>query len=273
MHEEDHGILWKHQDWRTGLAEVRRSRRLTVSFICTVANYEYGFYWHFYQLGVNVLLEIHKEMVWIYCTSFIIQGALLCRFVLLRGSKNSCEAVKHFGKAPAVPLSHTKPYVKSIIKMKALIKDLAAAYHAECLAYCQELSELQRKREEYFAALCRCKSFNKLKERNNEAPQTKQKVSLGVAQEFRSVGEDSCLILWDARTGSSPVVKILFEYYGAFIGTTGIANNGLGQLGRPLPTSIPLLTTNDLRDKRGRRRTRVGVGPLRIGLLFWGSLK
>uniref|UniRef100_A0A453C6Z8 Amine oxidase n=1 Tax=Aegilops tauschii subsp. strangulata TaxID=200361 RepID=A0A453C6Z8_AEGTS len=32
LHEEDHGILWKHQDWRTGLAEVRRSRRLTVSF-------------------------------------------------------------------------------------------------------------------------------------------------------------------------------------------------------------------------------------------------
>ncbi|KAG2243188.1 hypothetical protein Bca52824_094966 [Brassica carinata] len=33
LHEEDHGILWKHQDWRTGLAEVRRSRRLTVSFM------------------------------------------------------------------------------------------------------------------------------------------------------------------------------------------------------------------------------------------------
>nr|CAE02362.2 OSJNBb0016B03.15 [Oryza sativa Japonica Group] len=51
LHEEDHGILWKHRDWRTGLAEVRRSRRLTVSFICTIANYEYGFYWHFYQDG------------------------------------------------------------------------------------------------------------------------------------------------------------------------------------------------------------------------------
>ncbi|GMP33852.1 hypothetical protein CsSME_00006987 [Camellia sinensis var. sinensis] len=49
LHEEDYGILWKHQDWRTGLAEVRRCRRLTVSFICTVANYEYGFFWHFYQ--------------------------------------------------------------------------------------------------------------------------------------------------------------------------------------------------------------------------------
>lgn len=53
LHEEDHGILWKHQDWRTGLAEVRRSRRLTVSFICTVANYEYGFFWHFYQASFN----------------------------------------------------------------------------------------------------------------------------------------------------------------------------------------------------------------------------
>ncbi|KAK1359666.1 Amine oxidase [Heracleum sosnowskyi] len=51
LHEEDHGILWKHQDWRTGVAEVRRSRRLTISFICTVANYDYAFYWHFYQDG------------------------------------------------------------------------------------------------------------------------------------------------------------------------------------------------------------------------------
>ena len=50
MHEEDHGVLWKHQDWRTGSTERRRSRRLTVSFFCTVANYEYGFYWHFYQV-------------------------------------------------------------------------------------------------------------------------------------------------------------------------------------------------------------------------------
>ncbi|XP_076896676.1 uncharacterized protein LOC143549726 [Bidens hawaiensis] len=38
-----------------------------------------------------------------------------------------------------------------IIKRKALIKDLAAVYQAECLAYCQELLELQRKYEEPFA--------------------------------------------------------------------------------------------------------------------------
>lgn len=51
MHEEDHGILWKHTDSRAKTAEVRRARRLVVSFIATVGNYEYGFFWHFSQDG------------------------------------------------------------------------------------------------------------------------------------------------------------------------------------------------------------------------------
>lgn len=51
LHEEDHGISWKHTDWRTNQSEVRRSRRLSISFIATVGNYEYGFYWYFYQDG------------------------------------------------------------------------------------------------------------------------------------------------------------------------------------------------------------------------------
>lgn len=28
------------------------------------------------------------------------------------------------------------------------------------------------------------------------------------AQEFCSVGDDSCLILWDARVGTTPAVKV-----------------------------------------------------------------
>ena len=44
-------MLWKHTDWRTDQTEVRRSRRLSVSFFATVGNYEYGFYWYFYQDG------------------------------------------------------------------------------------------------------------------------------------------------------------------------------------------------------------------------------
>ena len=57
MHEEDYGVLWKHTDRRDNRAEVRRSRRLVVSSISTVENYEYGFFWYFYQDG-NIQFEI-----------------------------------------------------------------------------------------------------------------------------------------------------------------------------------------------------------------------
>ena len=55
MHEEDYGILWKHVDMVSGRTEVRRSRRLVVSSIATVGNYEYGFYWYFYLDGTMQL--------------------------------------------------------------------------------------------------------------------------------------------------------------------------------------------------------------------------
>jgi primary-amine oxidase len=51
MHEEDVGILWKHTDFRTGEVEVRRSRRLVISSISTIGNYEYGFFWYLYLDG------------------------------------------------------------------------------------------------------------------------------------------------------------------------------------------------------------------------------
>ncbi len=51
LHEEDYGVAWKHTDWRTGEMEVRRSRRLVISFFTTVANYDYGFYWYLYTDG------------------------------------------------------------------------------------------------------------------------------------------------------------------------------------------------------------------------------
>jgi primary-amine oxidase len=51
LHEEDYGILWKHYDMMSDTAEVRRSRRMVVSFIATVGNYEYGFFWYFYLDG------------------------------------------------------------------------------------------------------------------------------------------------------------------------------------------------------------------------------
>jgi primary-amine oxidase len=57
LHEEDAGMLWKHTDWRTGQSEVRRSRRLAVSMVATVGNYDYGFYWYLYQDG-SIRVEV-----------------------------------------------------------------------------------------------------------------------------------------------------------------------------------------------------------------------
>jgi primary-amine oxidase len=56
VHEEDSGVGWKHVDERSGV-EVRRARRLVVSFHVTVANYEYLVYWRFYQDG-NIECEV-----------------------------------------------------------------------------------------------------------------------------------------------------------------------------------------------------------------------
>ncbi|RDI64699.1 primary-amine oxidase [Nocardia pseudobrasiliensis] len=51
MHEEDFGVLWKHTDLWTGSREVRRQRRLVISFFTTVGNYDYGFFWYLYLDG------------------------------------------------------------------------------------------------------------------------------------------------------------------------------------------------------------------------------
>ncbi len=56
IHEEDNAVLWKHVDHDAG-AEVRRMRRLTLSFHVTVANYEYLVYWRLYQDG-NIECEV-----------------------------------------------------------------------------------------------------------------------------------------------------------------------------------------------------------------------
>jgi primary-amine oxidase len=69
LHEEDYGMLWKHTDWRRDSVEVRRSRRLAISFIATVDNYEYAFFWYFYQDG-TIQYEVKL-------TGILLVGALM----------------------------------------------------------------------------------------------------------------------------------------------------------------------------------------------------
>ena len=71
IHEEDDAVLWKHVDAQTG-AEVRRSRRLVLSFHVTVANYEYLVYWRLYQDG-NIECEVRATGIMV--TTHFAEGA------------------------------------------------------------------------------------------------------------------------------------------------------------------------------------------------------
>jgi primary-amine oxidase len=72
MHEEDAGIAWKHTDFRTGAVEVRRSRRLVISMIATVGNYEYGFFWYLYTDGT---IEFDVKLTGVISTGALPDGA------------------------------------------------------------------------------------------------------------------------------------------------------------------------------------------------------
>jgi primary-amine oxidase len=80
LHEEDCGILWKHSDFRTQETDVRRSRRLVISFVATVGNYEYGFYWHLYLDGT---IELDVKLTGIINTAGVMQDGSVGRGTLV----------------------------------------------------------------------------------------------------------------------------------------------------------------------------------------------
>ena len=71
LHEEDAGMLWKHWDFPDGATEVRRSRRLVISSISTLLNYEYGFYWYLYLDGT---IEFEVKLTGILQTAAVAPG-------------------------------------------------------------------------------------------------------------------------------------------------------------------------------------------------------
>ena len=71
LHEEDDALLWKHVDSNAG-AQVRRSRRMVVSFHATVANYEYLVYWRLYLDGT---IECEVRATGIMVTTPLPEGA------------------------------------------------------------------------------------------------------------------------------------------------------------------------------------------------------
>ncbi|MCU1405956.1 MAG: tyramine oxidase [Glaciihabitans sp.] len=66
IHEEDYGVLWKHNDAFSGKSETRRQRRIVISSFVTVGNYDYGFYWYLYLDGT---IELEAKATGIVFTS------------------------------------------------------------------------------------------------------------------------------------------------------------------------------------------------------------
>ncbi|WP_268760960.1 primary-amine oxidase [Frondihabitans sp. Leaf304] len=73
IHEEDAGIGWKHTEYRDGRGEVRRNRRLVISFFVTVGNYDYGFYWNIHLDGS---IELEVKLTGIISTGALLPGAV-----------------------------------------------------------------------------------------------------------------------------------------------------------------------------------------------------
>jgi primary-amine oxidase len=97
LHEEDAGILWKHTDWRTEECEVRRSRRLVISFFSTVGNYEYGFFWYFYQDG-NIQYEV--KLTGLVNTSAVAPGVVLKYGALV--APQLCASIHQFASSASI---------------------------------------------------------------------------------------------------------------------------------------------------------------------------
>ena len=80
MHEEDYGILWKHHDAEAQTTEVRRSRRLVISSIYTVGNYEYGLFWYLYLDGT---IQVEMKLTGIVGVSAVVDGDVRPEFAPL----------------------------------------------------------------------------------------------------------------------------------------------------------------------------------------------
>ena len=136
LHEEDDGVLWKHVDERAG-AEVRRSRRMVVSFHATVANYEYLVYWRFYQDG-TIQCEVRATGIMVtsafdgepppygtvvdertYAPSH--QHFIVARLDLEVDGPSNTVVV---GQSEALPISDTNPYGLALVqRQQALTRE------------------------------------------------------------------------------------------------------------------------------------------------------
>ena len=69
--EEENGLLWKHTNSRNRRVSYARSRRLVISTVATVGNYDYAFYWHF---GSDASIQFNVQATGLLDTELLAAG-------------------------------------------------------------------------------------------------------------------------------------------------------------------------------------------------------
>lgn len=111
------GILHKHTEYRTGKANVTRSRRLVLSFVVTVVNYEYAFYYAFYQDGtISFEVKATGEL----STNLLAEGASTANYGTVVFNRVAAQYHQHIFCARIDPMIDGVNNAVSLVDIKPL---------------------------------------------------------------------------------------------------------------------------------------------------------
>ncbi|XP_037032511.1 copper amine oxidase 1-like [Bradysia coprophila] len=117
LHEEDAGTLHKHTEYRTGKVNVTRSRRLVLSFVVTVVNYEYAFYYTFYQDGtISFEIKATGEL----STNLLAEGVNPANYGSVVFDRVAAQYHQHIFCARVDPMIDGSENTVSVVDVKAL---------------------------------------------------------------------------------------------------------------------------------------------------------
>ncbi|KAG4071915.1 hypothetical protein HA402_006076 [Bradysia odoriphaga] len=107
----------KHTEYRTGKVNVTRARRLVLSFVVTVVNYEYAFYYTFYQDGtISFEVKATGEL----STNLLAEGANPANYGSVVFDRVAAQYHQHIFCARIDPMIDGIENTVSVVDVKAL---------------------------------------------------------------------------------------------------------------------------------------------------------
>ena len=142
---------------------MRRSRRLVLSFIATVGNYEYGFFWYFYQDGT---IQFESKLTGCLSTGALAPGAATPAYGALVAPQLYAPSHQHFFNVrldmcvdgpdntvqeintEAVPPGPDNPHDNAFVHKAVSFTRESEAVRRVCLEYGPVLEDHQPRRQE-----------------------------------------------------------------------------------------------------------------------------